>query len=198
MAAMSSPSYPEFVASILGATGGTHVHIGPLHEPMLSEIGRALRKTGLDGKNFTLIPEAPTLVGALWEHAVDLLLATYPFGGARTAVEAMAAGVPVAWRSPTRDLDDVRTQMKYPEAAVWRTLDDLRHFLAGIEPSWLRSQGAAARRHYEEVHHPRCWSHYFSNLDSASGRELPAGFDATLTTRYLVEDRLERIPERGD
>lgn len=195
IAAMSFPPYPELVASILECTGGTHVHVGPLFPPLAAEIEEALSRSGLDRGRFIPVPEAPTLVHALKEHAVDLLLATYPYGGARTAVEAMAAAVPVTWRSPTADLDDVDTQMKYPGAFIWRTPDDLRDLLTGLDTSWLRRQGASARGHYEKLHHPRFWSKYFSSLDSASGRELPAGFDAAQVTRFLVEHRLGRKGE---
>jgi hypothetical protein len=143
------------------------------------------------------LSQTPTVAQVLREYDVDLVINTYPIGGARMAVEAMAAGVPTMWRSPTAELDTVLTQMKYPNAPVWRQLEDLRILLPQIDRDWLRRQGAAARSWYEQVHHPRFWAESFADSASAHGRQLPPGFDAALVTGHILEHALEKRQRGG-
>jgi hypothetical protein len=44
--------------------------------------------------------------------------------------------------------------MKYPEAATWRTMNDLLALVRQIDSEWLVGQARAARRHYEVSHRP--------------------------------------------
>jgi hypothetical protein len=197
VAGMACPTYPELVAGVLEAGGGTHVHIGPLTPRMKRRVRGLLRKRGFAAERVIWVPQAPTLVQGLREHGVDLLINTSP-PGARSVVEAMAAGVPIVWFSPTEDLDQVRAQMRYPEALLWRNIEDLRTLVSQIDRPWLERQGAAARSWYEKIHHPRLWAEGLADLDAACARELPPGFTAEMVTRQILEHALEqRETQRG-
>lgn len=190
--AMCNPGYPELVARVLAATGGTHVHIGPLPPARLKGIASALRRQGVARERFVWVESAGTLAEALLRHRVDLVFNTYPRGGARTAVEVMAAGIPMLWHSPAAEFDAVRCQMSYPGAPVWRSIADLESLLARCDGHWLKAQGEAARSRYEEMHHPRKWQEFFSDPDLRGSVELPRGFSASLITNDILMNALER------
>lgn len=189
---MKNPDYPELVVTILLATGGTHVHVGPTTTRLRRQLERALKRNEIDSDRVVWVPHAPTLVKAFQEQQVTLLLNTYPLGGARTVVEAMAAGVPVVWNSPSEECDLFRLQTGYPEAEVWRDVDSLKQILAKIDGDWLLKQGAAARAWYEKNHHPRLWKEFLQNPEAAFHKPLPRGFDASLMARHIIEHCLER------
>ncbi len=196
---MNSPDYPELVATLLETTGGEHVHIGTLDKTTIRNVLSSLRRRGISRERVIWVPQAPTLVQALREYQVDLFVNTYPYGGARTAVEVMAAGVPMLWRSPTPDQDDFLTQMKYPGAPVWRGIEELQAILNQADRDWLSRQGGAARLWYEQMHHPRLWKESFTNLGPAFDRPLPAGFDASQVMRTILEHSLQKqkAPKRS-
>ncbi len=191
--AMSSPNYPKLVANILAQTEGTHIHIGPLSKKMKRAIDTQLHCKGLKPEQFQQIPKVQTLAGALYDYKIDLMLNTYPHGGARTAVEAMSAGIPMLWRSRYRELDLWYGQTRFPEAMIWREEDDLLTLLKGVDREWLQKQGDAARSWYLLQHHPSLWQQAFSNLEPAFERKLPKGYDATLLLKGNFNNNLEKL-----
>ncbi len=194
----SAHDYPEVIAAVLHAGGGTHVHIGPLGDDQREEIWKTLHAGGIDRSRFVHVPIAPTLIEALWDERIDLLINTWPLGGARTAVEAMAAGVPVVWHSPHPGDDRIRLQMAWPGAPVWRHLSDLTAIVSGASAPWLDAQSGAARRHYEARHHPSLWRQFFAAPAASSGLPLPEGYDASLFLPALWSDLLDRAIEIAD
>lgn len=188
-------AYPEVVATVLRATGGTHLHIGPLKEDQRVTILNAVVTAGLSADQFVHVPVVPTLAGALRSEGVDLLLNSWPYGGARTAVEAAATGIPMAWHSPHPAEDRWLLQMAYPGAPVWRSHSDLVSLVTAADAPWLKEQSRAARTHYERSHHPDRWRQFFSTPEHGSGDALPEGFDATLFLpllwRRLVDQAIE-------
>jgi hypothetical protein len=186
------------VASVLRSTGGTHVHWGALADLQHEQIGRALDKAGIAQTSFIHFSSTPTLVEGLRAQAVDVLLNSWPLGGARTSVEAMAAGVPMVWHSAQPSQDRVYLQMAYEGAAVWRQPADLQRILSGADAPWLEAQSAAARRRYEERHHPSHWRKFFSKPDREGGFPLPKEFDAALFLPAWWDQILEQYMEMDD
>ena len=172
VAAIASPAYPDLVTSVLLSTGGRHVHIGPLPAGMLRNISGALQKKGLSAESFVHVPKTTSLEAAFRLYSIDLMINTYPRGGAKTAVESMASGVPMLWNSPDPGLDRMRLQMKYPQAPFWRNLDELKQLLQGIDREWLIQQSMAAREWYEQKHHPKLWVDFFSMKQFPTTAEL--------------------------
>jgi hypothetical protein len=194
----SAHDYPSVIAAILHAGGGTHVHIGPLRDDQRGAIEKTLHAGGIDRSRFVHVPGAPTLLKALREERIDLLINTWPLGGARTAVEAMAAGVPVVWHSPHPCDDRLRLQMAWHGAPVWRHLSDLTAIVSRADPAWLAAQSGAARRHYEARHHPSHWRQFFLAPDASSGLPMPEGYDASLFLPVLWRSALDHAIEIAD
>jgi len=188
---MSNPGYPELVATILAKTGGQHVHIGPIKSPLLRQIRKMLRARNLQTSSFIQIESVPNLAAALEEQQIDLVFNTYPFGGARAAVETMASGTPMAWHSPREEFDLTRTQMKYPGAPIWRTLADIDKLLSEVNTAWFAGQAESAREHYLEFHHPRHWREAFTRADVA-GFQVPPAYSRQSVVQSILDNALAR------
>jgi hypothetical protein len=182
--------YPAVTAAVLQASGGTHVHVGPLDGHQLTEIAKTLDASGIEQSRFIHVPVAPTLIEALRDERIDLLINTWPLGGARTVVEAMAAGVPVVWHSPHPNADRIRLQMAPPKAPVWRRVPDLAAIVSGADVRWLEWQSGVVRGHYETKHHPSLWKQFLAAPAASLGLPLPEGYDASLFLPALWNDLL--------
>jgi hypothetical protein len=100
------------------------------------------------------IPFVPSVWQAMSDLEIDLYIGSFPVPGARTSIEVMGSGTPAVWhvRSEASRFQD--THMKYSEAESWKTTAELLDLIHRIDASWLKRQSKAARRHYEQKHHP--------------------------------------------
>lgn len=144
--------YADLLPRILAVTGGRHVHIGRLTKLALARIRRGLEREGVPAQAFTCLPYVPSVWRALQEHAVDLYIASFPYGGGRTLIEVMGAGVPAVVHSHVRSRMLGGFDMAYPAAFVWRMPHELLSHLRDIDRGGLRDEGRQARAWYEAYH----------------------------------------------
>lgn len=146
------PRYTHVVPTLLRATRGRHIHIGPLSWIALFLIRQGMRKMGLPRSAFVHIPFVPSVWDALQEHGVNLYIASFPYGGARTLIEAMGAGIAVVLHAHHSSRLLSTFDMAYEGAFCWRTPDELCEYVAQLDAGELDRQGQAARRHYEKYY----------------------------------------------
>jgi hypothetical protein len=149
-----APSYLTTVTELLRAKGRRHVHIGELSDDYLARFKSELREAGVPETSLIYVPQVPSVWQAMSDFDVDLYIGSFPVRGARTTVEVMGSGTPAVWHQSHVDTFFHDTHMKYPEAAVWRTTNDLFKLLDEIDGQWLLDQSRAARSHYEATHRP--------------------------------------------
>ena len=148
------PAYAEVIASLLARTGGSHVHIGRLSAPYRWRIRRALARQGVAATRFRYTPYVPSVAATLMQEGVDVYLSSFPYSGARTLVEAMAAGLPVAMHDHSGSRFLGALDMAPPGACVWSDPEQLLGFLERSDRAELRRRGEQSRRHYEAHHTP--------------------------------------------
>lgn len=149
------PAYPEVIAQVLEQTGGVHVHIGRLSAPYRWRIRRALARRGVAAGSFRYIPYVRSVAATLRQQGVDLYIASFPYPGARTLVEVIAAGIPVAAHDHSAHAFLSAMDMLPPGSGFWAQPAELLRFIAGNDRSSLRQLGRQARVHYEAYHTPR-------------------------------------------
>lgn len=144
--------YADVVPGLLRASGGRHIHIGPLSQLTLYRIRRGLRKFGIPGASFVYVPFVRSVWQALHEYRVNLYVASFPYGGARTLIEAMGAGVAIALHlhSTSRLLSTF--DVAFEGALMWRTPQELYDHVQHADTEALQLQGQAARRKYMECY----------------------------------------------
>jgi hypothetical protein len=195
VSAMIHPAYPELIADILSVTRGIHVHVGQLSVRFRKAIAASLSAKNLEKERFVWVERTESLVEEMRRHRIDLMVNTYPGGGARTAVEVMAAGIPMIWHSPFAELDVLRAQMKYPSAHIWHTIEDLKGILRRADKAWLERQGESARLWYEQQHHIGNWKAFFNGEGHLRSHEIPGVFNASAAMREVLEYTLEKKAE---
>jgi hypothetical protein len=147
-------SYTDTVPELLHATGGRHVHIGRLSWAARARIRRGMKRLGVSSERFTYIPWVPSVWQALKEQGVDLYIASFPYGGGLTLIEAMGAGVPVALHRHiySRVLSGI--DLAYEGAFIWREPAELLRYCATRSPAQLSDDSRRARARYELFHRP--------------------------------------------
>lgn len=163
--------YTDIVPAILQATGGQHIHFGRLTPLAIRRIRRGLRHYGISKEAFVYVPYVPSVSRALHEFSVDLYVASFPYGGGRTLVEVMGAGIPVVVHShcATRMLGGI--DMAYREAFVWQDPEELITYLKKVNRLDLEREGHVARRWYETFHRDEIMQRFLD--DSQPDPEVP-------------------------
>ena len=144
--------YVNVIPELLHASGGKHIHIGRLSPLALRRIRSGMRKLGLHDSAFEYIPFVASVWKALHEHQVDLYITSFPYGGARTLIEAMGAGIPIAIHSHCTSRLLGTFDMAYEGALVWRNPKELFDFVQSIDTATLENLGKLARSRYLDFH----------------------------------------------
>lgn len=145
-------SYADVVPEILRQTKGRHIHIGKLSLGFRLRIWCNLKRAGIDPTSFVYIPYVNSVWQALHDQAVDIYIASFPYGGARTLVEVLGAGVSIAIHSHSSKRFLSALDMAPDGALIWREPGELVGFLAEQSREKLAVLGAKARLHYERFH----------------------------------------------
>jgi len=145
-------SYLEVVPKLLKATGGRHIHIGRLTPWALIKIRQGLKRCGIQSDQFIYIPWVPSVWKTLHDYRVDLYVASFPYGGGLTLIEAMGAGIPVALHRHifSRILSGI--DLAYSGAFSWRNPDELLNYCTSLTPGDLEEAGHSGRMQYEKFH----------------------------------------------
>lgn len=164
--------YTDIVPAMLQATGGRHIHLGKLTPLALRRIRRGLGRYGIAQEAFVNVPYVPSVWRALHEFAVDLYVASFPYGGGRTLVEAIGAGVPVVLHSHCANRMLGGIDMAYEGAFIWRDPEELLAYLRTVDRAALEREGQLARRWYEAYHREEIMQRFLDN--SQSDLDVPA------------------------
>jgi len=181
------------IPKLLKATGGRHVHIGKLSASGLSRLRRGLAREGISPDRLLYLPWTGSVWKSLHEHEIDLYVASFPYGGGLTLVEAMGAGVPVALHNHifSRVLSCV--DLAYPEAFIWRQPEELLQRCANVTSNELQRESELARRHYERFHSADFLQRYLNEPDAPPLTPPPASDRFSVNTEewsLWMEQRL--------
>lgn len=141
-------SYIKLIPEILQATHGTHTHIGFLDEEVLEEIYRGLAEKNIEANRFIYIRHTKSVWKLLQEKNIDLFITSFPIGGARTAIEAMGAGIPLLLHENDKSAFLSEKSLIYPEVLTWQTPEILLKILETMTPEQLAMHAHLGRKHY--------------------------------------------------
>ncbi len=144
-------SYLDVLTERFAARDGAHVHIGALSADQTLRVNQHLDKLSCR-QRFVYIEHVPDLACTLSELAPSLYIDSYPIGGGKAIVEAMAAGLPICAASHDPNLDS--SSFCYPQYFRWTDRAQLRKILATLDPPTVERHAALSRRYFERNHSP--------------------------------------------
>ena len=194
-------SYLDVIPRLLHATGGTHIHIGRLTPWALFKIRRGLKRVGIPADRFVYIPWAHSVWNVLREFHVDLYIASFPYGGGLTLIEAMGAGVPVALHRHMASRILCSDALAFPGAFSWRYPDELIDYCSRLSPGSLKEQSILGREQYEKFYKWEIFKEVVADPDKMiAPSNMPASFHAQADEwAYWMEGQLSwgRLVQRG-
>jgi O-antigen biosynthesis protein len=156
-------SYLDVLTERFAARDGTHVHIGSLSAEQMLRIEQHLDKLCCR-ERFAYIEHVPHLAFTLSELAPSVYIDSYPIGGGKAIVEAMAAGLPICAANHDPHLDS--SSFCYPERFWWTHPAQVGTILAGLDPTTVEHHAALSRNYFERNHSPKI---FFERLMQALG-----------------------------
>jgi hypothetical protein len=144
--------YVELLPEMIKATGGRHVHIGNVPDEMYRRLQKSFDAQQVDFARLKFVPWVPSVARALVEENVDLLIGSFPFGGGKSTIEAMAAGVPLLMHLNYRHRMYCGADVAYQGALRWSRRDELFTAIAGLTPEILEQHSRLARAWFEKHH----------------------------------------------
>lgn len=143
------PSYLDILMVRFSVREGTHFHFGPLSPEQIERIEKLLDSLGWS-RRFVHVPHVPHLAAALKEVGTALYIDSYPVGGGRAIVEAMAAALPICAACHDPNLDGF--SFCYPDCLTWSNIAELRLVLTSLETAMLERHSALSRCYFEANH----------------------------------------------
>jgi len=147
--------YFDTIAEMLKGTSGKHIHIGPIQDADKRRLLAKMASYGVEHDRFQHIPHVPNLRAALVELDVDVYMVSFPVGGGRALIEAMAAGVPVLGHRHHHHAVLGSADLLPEASPVWSDVPELLSILRSLKPETLQALSSASRTRFEERHHPR-------------------------------------------
>lgn len=165
--------YADVIPQVLSITGGKHIHIGRLTLIARWRILRLMRHLGVPENSFVYIPHVHSVWRALQDYQVDLYIASFPYGGGKTMVEVMGAGVPIIIHKNIADRMVGGFDMVYDGASSWRDPNELYLLLSQIDQQFIDKQRTLARAWYEKYHAPEILRALLAKTDASVESPLP-------------------------
>lgn len=144
--------YTEVIPALLKETGGQHIHMGRLLPWTVHTIRRQLRRLHIPRHKFLYVPWVPSVWKALHAYHVDLYVASFPYGGGRTLIEALGAGIPVALHQHLFSPILSSIGLAYETAFRWQKPAELYSACRTMTRDDLQHHSRLARAHYEAFH----------------------------------------------
>ena len=186
-------NYFAMLPELIRASGGVHVHYGPVPKKVLDELNQQLTALGIAQDRFIHRHWVEGLWKAFLDDDVDLYISSFPVAGGRAAMEAMGAGLPIVFHERQEEVFMGGRFLGYAEAPYWSEPEELYQLLRSVQPETLAQLAKRSRQHYVENYHPDLLSQALATwpLDTTEPPRLDFDLPPPLTVAdcdaYLTE-----------
>ena len=180
-------SYLDVVPLVLEQTNGRHIHIGKLGWVYRQRMAYSLKRKGIKPERFLYISHVDSVSGALTAHSVDLYLASFPYGGAKTMVEVMSSSVPMAVHVHATKQFMSALDLAPHGSLLWSSPHELVDWISKQDRPSLQKLGLQARNSYEDNHRQALFAAALSKKTSTNMKNYHAdGSNKQLTSELSV------------
>lgn len=188
--------YADILPRMMAATGGEHVHIGALPAEAVAQIHAAMDRQAIPRERFRHIAHVENLATALRDLNIDLYVASFPTGGGKAVIEAMATGIPVLYHVNYQSRFACVADMVYPDAFRWSDLESLTAALRSVTREALAHHATLSRAYFEAHHSEQAASAAFTG-QTPTGVTPPALGDYRPDTTQQLLDQINLAPAQG-
>lgn len=151
--------FSGLVADILSATGGTHIHYGPLPENIFKRIVKRLVYRGISVKRFKHIPWAPDIQNSMLAEKVDLFISPFPTTSIKLSLQCMSAGIPLlAYAGGIYRIE--HNDFVYPEVLRWKDKNDFVELLSKLDSETLSEKSNSGIEYFKTHNNLKTLSPY--------------------------------------
>ena len=165
--------YIELIPRLLALTKGHHIHIGILSADVQARLHDKLAVAGVEHARFINVSWVSSVAQALVDYNVDLYISSFPLGGGKTTVEAMAAGIPLLMHQNYNSRFLSAVDLAYPDAWVWRSESELINIISKISLTDLERHSHLAKAHYKKYHSEKVLVDLANFLNFPKVTEIP-------------------------
>jgi hypothetical protein len=141
-------NYINLIPELLKVTKGKHVHIGTLTPWSRLKLYLILKKNRIPTDSFVYIPWVQSVWKTLIDQKIDLYIASFPFGGGLTLIEAMGSATPVVIHKHIFSRLLGGYDMVPKDVLAWRYPQDLMDYVANLDSNQLKKLSKSVREHY--------------------------------------------------
>ncbi|WP_419655306.1 uncharacterized protein Dvar_43850 [Desulfosarcina variabilis str. Montpellier] len=150
-ASISGKSYLEMLRYRFMAKKGLHVHIGELPNEQLEGI-KSIVPAECYFKHLKYVDNLATVLKIL---VPNIYISSYPFGGGKAAIEAMAAGCPVASYAENGITDC--SLILYPGHLSFKSMQEFYNILINYSAEQEAEQRSLSKKFFDQHHSPTQW-----------------------------------------
>lgn len=176
--------YLQMIPELLKNTRGKHIHIGKLTLLSLWRLRWSLKRHKIDSERFIYIPWVSSVWQTLQDLDVDLYIASFPYGGGLTLIEAMGAGVPVALHDHIYSNLLGSIYLAYKDVFSWRYPEELYTYCASVTDDTLRQHANLGREHYHDLYRRDTFN---TLINRADNNTLPLHADESGYSKQIDE-----------
>lgn len=188
--------YADMLPHMMAGTGGEHVHIGALPAEAVAQIHAALDRHAIPRERFRHIAHVENLAVALHDLDVDLYVASFPTGGGKAVIEAMATGIPVLYHVNYQSRFACVDGMVYPEAFRWVDVDSLVSALHSVNRAALSRHSDLSRAYFEIYYGEQAAAAAFAGGRPVGVPAPPLGEYRPDTTQQMFDRINQAVKER--
>lgn len=144
----------DVLPNLLKASGGEHLHIGPMPTEVIERLRGKLTEEGIDPHRFVHLEHVDSVARCLVDRKVDLYVGSFPYPGIKSGIEAMAVGIPIALPLSYQSSLQSSVNMVYKEAFHWRSPEELCEIVGEISGEVLRRHAVLSRDWFVRYHSP--------------------------------------------
>lgn len=188
--------YADILPQMMAVTGGEHVHIGALPAEVVAQIHAAMDRQSIPRERFRHIAHVENLATALCDLNIDLYVASFPTGGGKAVIEAMATGIPVLYHVNYQSRFACVADMVYPEAFRWSDPESLTAALRSANREALVRHARLSRAYFATHHSEQAAAAAFTG-QTPTGVAPPALGDYRPDTTQQMLDQISLAPAQG-
>ncbi|WP_165078479.1 MULTISPECIES: glycosyltransferase family 2 protein [unclassified Desulfovibrio] len=141
-------NFVHFILCLLQATGGKHIHYGPLPEEIRQRLARAMKRNGVAEHRFCHVEWANNLPDSMLSREVDLFISPFPISSIKLNLQCMAAGIPMlVYAGGLTRIE--QNDFLYPEVLKWRTRKEFFDIVTSLTREKLAALSATGVQYFK-------------------------------------------------